>query len=126
MNCIELNPSNNFDHWDPKKVRDLNSTKTTELINQELLFENQVVKVWEVRLLPQETLPFRIQKFDFCLISRTRGSAVSHQPNGAIQFIQFKKGDTHFSMNSDETKQVVGDLENVSTGLLIFTVIEFK
>ena len=124
MECVEINPSGNFDAWEPSKLSELRKNEICDLLGQKLLFENTNLRVWEVVLLPNERLPFRKSNMDCCWVSMTAGLAISRSDNGKINLIRFAKGDSSFW--ESENDHTIFDLENIGEKLLLFHIMEFK
>ena len=60
---MELNPAGNFDPWEQEKIDELLHQKIKESLTDKLVFENESVKLWDLRLLPGERLDFRRHNF---------------------------------------------------------------
>ncbi len=124
MKCVELNPSGNFDPWDPSKLLELQRKKIDDRLGQKLLFENDRIKVWEIVLFPGERLPFRKISGNYNLMSMTEGIAISRYANGKITLVRIKRGDSMF-MNH-EGQEVIYDFENIGENILLLHAMEFK
>ncbi len=124
MKCIELNPSGNFDSWEPSKLLELQRNKIDGRLGQKLLFENDTIKVWEVVLLPGERLPFRKISGNYNFMSMTEGIAISRYANGKITLVRIKKGDSMFI--NHEGQEVIYDFENIGENILFLHAMEFK
>ncbi len=124
MECIEINAEGNFDTWESDKLLELQKNQIGECLGQNLLFENDNVRVWEVILMPRERLPFRKSNTDCCWVSLTKGLAISRLANGRITLIRLKKGDSTFWQS--ENDHTIFDIENIGENLLLFHISEFK
>ena len=51
----------------------------SEDVGTKLLFENERVRVWDLRLAPGESLPAHVHRLDFCFIV-VQGGALRHVP----------------------------------------------
>lgn len=124
MKCVELNPSGNFEPWDPSKLLELQRKKIDDRLGQKLLFENDTIKVWEVILFPGERLPFRKISGNYNVTSLTEGLAVSRNANGKISLVRIKKGDSMFIEH--EGQEAIYDFENIGENILFLHAMEFK
>lgn len=124
MKCVELNPAGNFDSWEPSKLRELTRNNIGDSLGQNLLFENQNIKVWEVVLFPGERLPFRKISHNYTFASMSDGTAVSRYANGKISLLRIKKGNSVFLRH--EGSPSISDFENIGENILFLHVMEFK
>ena len=124
MKCVELNPSGNFDSWEPSKILELQRKKIDDRLGQKLLFENDKIKVWEVVLFPGERLPFRKINGNYSFTSMTEGLAISRYATGKINLVRIKKGDSMFIKH--EGQAAIYDFENIGENILFLHVMEFK
>ncbi|MGB7395558.1 MAG: hypothetical protein WA913_14305 [Pricia sp.] len=124
MKCVELNSKGNFDTWKPSKVEELRSMKIRECLGQKLLFENDLIRVWEAVLFPGERLPFRKVTGDFSFTSITEGLAISRCADGTITLVRINKGDSTFIKSAG--RELIHDLENIGENILFLHAMEFK
>ncbi|MGB5434295.1 MAG: hypothetical protein WBM98_00280 [Maribacter sp.] len=124
MNSLEINASGNFESWSPSKIRELKENKISNDLGQNLLFENENLRIWEVVLLPNERLPFRKINMDYSWVSLTTGMAISRYADGKILLMRIEKGDSAFL--SCKEKTYIYDLENKGDDILFFHLTEFK
>lgn len=124
MKCVELNPEGNFDPWDPEKIEELNKKDISKSLGQDLLFENDEIRLWDITLWPNERLPFRIQNSAYSWTCLTNGLAISRHYTGKISLLRFAKGDTAYAELSEP--DAVRDLENIGEGILKISVVEYK
>jgi hypothetical protein len=124
MNYLEINASGNFETWNPSKIKELKENKISNDLGQNLVFENENVRIWEVVLLPNERLPFRKINLDYSWVSLTTGLAISRYADGKIILMRIEKGDSAFLKCKE--KAYVYDLENKGEDILFFHLTEFK
>lgn len=124
MKCIELNPAGSFDTWDPAKLEELKQKQIGEALGQNLLFENENIRVWKVVLFPGDRLPFRKINRNYSFVSMIEGLALTRCDNGKITMLRLKKGDTGF-MPLEGTESI-HDLENIGENILFLHAMEFK
>lgn len=124
MNSLEINASGNFESWSPSKIKELKDKKISHNLGQNLLFENENIRLWEVVLLPNERLPFRKINMDYSWVALTTGLAISRYADGKIILIRIEKGDSAFLKCKEET--YIYDLENKGNDILFFHLTEFK
>ncbi|MFS4467610.1 hypothetical protein [Maribacter sp. 2210JD10-5] len=122
MKCAELNKAGNFDTWQTSKLEELKTDRISDTVSDNLIFENNLVKLWMIFLLPQERLPFRKKRGSFSWTCLTGGLAISRYANGKISLLSFDKGDTSYLDLEDEG--LISDLENIGEHPLEITVVE--
>jgi hypothetical protein len=124
MNSLEINASGNFESWSPCKIHELKENKISKDLGQNLLFENENIRLWEIVLLPNERLPFRKINMDYSWVSLTTGMAISRYADGKIILMRIEKGDSAFLKCKEKTYTY--DLENKGSDILFFHLTEFK
>ena len=124
MNYLEINASGNFETWNPSFLKELKENNISNDLGQNLLFENENVRIWEVVLLPNERLPFRKIELDYSWVSLTSGLAISRYADGKIILMRIEKGDSSFLKCNDKTH--INDLENKGSEILFLHLTEFK
>ena len=124
MNYLEINPAGNFETWNPSFIKELKENKISNDLGQNLLFENENVRIWEVILLPNERLPFRKINLDYSWVSLTSGLAISRYADGKIILMRIEKGDSSFLKCKE--KKFINDLENKGSEILFLHLTEFK
>ncbi|QLG44209.1 hypothetical protein [Costertonia aggregata] len=124
MKCVELNPTGHFDPWEPEKISELKANDLNRGMGNDLMFENETVKLWGICLRPYERLPFRKQKGQFSWTCVTGGLAISRYSDGKICLLRFEKGDVaYWNLENDE---LISDLENIGEDVLRITILEHK
>lgn len=124
MKYMEISPPGNFDSWSPLKLEELKSEKISSNLGNELLFENENVRIWQVFLLPNERLPYRKINLDHCWVAITNSMAISRFADGKIILMHMNKGDSNFLDSIG--KNIICDLENIGEDTLIIQMTEFK
>lgn len=104
---------------------ELDEVLGNENIGTTLWFENDHVKVWEVRLEPGQRAPFHNHHRTYFWTCIDPGSGFQRFPDGTAQAFDFKLGETVFStITSDDP--MLHDLENTDDHLVRFVAIELK
>ena len=124
MNCLELNPSNDFTKWEDQYIKELHSLEFKESLGNLLLFEDDTIKLWNLKLNKGERMPFVRHNKDYSWISESDAILKTRWGNGRISLIRVGKGDTEFFENSE--KNVINDLENLGNNPVVFKVLEYK
>ena len=88
-----------------------------------LLFENDLVRVWEVRIEPSERCPFHAHAFPYFWTCVAGGLGRQRSPNGTLMIRRYFDGDTQFSTHS-VGDPLIHDLENVGDTVLRFVTVE--
>jgi hypothetical protein len=87
------------------------------------LFENDQVRVWDVRLAPGERTPFHAHTVRYFWTCVDQGVGRQRYADGAMKVLRYATGDTHYSEHSLEAP-MLHDLENVGTTPLRFVTVE--
>jgi len=124
MNCLELNPAHDFTKWEDKYVKELHMTEFNESLGNLLLFEDETIRLWNLRLGAGERIPFLRHNKNYSWISETNAVLKSRFGNGRISLIRINEGDTEYFENSG--KNFINDLENLGDTPVIFKVLEYK
>ncbi|WP_431121363.1 hypothetical protein [Flagellimonas flava] len=124
MQCVELNPVGNFDPWDQKMIDELLHNDVKESLGDRLVFENETVKLWDIRLEPGERLPFRKHNANYNWVCVTGGLALTRHGNGKISMVKLEPGDTEYW--EFRGKNYTNDLENIGDRTIAINVLEYK
>lgn len=124
VKCVELNRKGNFDRWDPEKLEELKTLDANRSSLNYDLFQDEHVKLSIIILDAYERAPFRVLHHSFDLICLTGGAAITRFSHGGISLVMFEKGE-HIHQDI-YGKTMVNDLQNVSNGLFILGIIEYK
>ena len=124
MQFVELNPVGNFDPWEQEKIDELLHQEIKESLSNRLVFENEVIKLWDLKLLPGERLNFRRHNTNYGWVCTTGGLVITRYGNGKIDMIKLNPGDTEYFENRG--KNYVNDLENIGEDTLVINILEYK
>ena len=124
MQCVELNPAGNFDPWEQEKIDELLHQKIKESLTDQLVFENESVKLWDLRLLPGERLDFRRHNTNYGWVCTTGGLVITRYGNGKIDMIKLNQGDADYFENRG--KNYINDLENIGEYAIVINILEYK
>lgn len=124
MQFVELNPMGNFDPWEQEKIDELLHQEIKESLSNRLVFEDETIKLWDLRLLPGERLNFRRHNTNYGWVCTTGGLLITRYGNGKIDMIKLNPGDTEYFENIG--KNYVNDLENIGEDLVVINILEYK
>ncbi len=124
MECTELNPAKNFKNWEPNYINELRSLQFKEHLGNKLLFEDDSIKLWNLKLDHGERMPFLKHDKNFSWIAENDAILKSRFGNGRIALIKIKQGDTEYFEHSH--KDYINDLENLSKNPVVFKILEYK
>ncbi len=124
MNCTELNPANNFSTWEPNHLHELHSLAYKNQLGNTLLFEDDSIILWNLKLNQGERMPFLKHNKNFSWIAENDAVLKSRFGNGRISLIKISKGDTDYFEHRD--KNYINDLENLSKTPIVFKILEYK
>ncbi len=124
MDCLELNPPYDFTKWESEYIKELHSLEFKENLGNLLLFEDDTIKLWNLKLDKGERMPFVKHNKDYSWISENDAILKSRWGNGRISLIRINQGDTEFFEN--DTKNYINDLENLGNHPIVFKILEYK
>lgn len=125
MKILELCPSGSFDSWAPVKLREFREAQIYDsFAGGTLLFENDLLKLWEIQLYPGERLPFSRKNTNYLWTCVSGGQTVSYCHDGSINFYVFEKGESRFFNFRD--KGHVSDVQNTGENTILIHIIEYK
>lgn len=90
-----------------------------------LWFENDRLRVYEVRLEPGERGPFHIHDQTYFWTVVEPGRGLQHFADGSYVVRDYRLGETKFLVHSAQ-RILVHDLENVGTTTLRFVTVELR
>lgn len=90
-----------------------------------LWFENECVRVFEVRLEPGERGPFHIHDRTYFWTVVEPGRGLQHLADGTYMVRDYRMGETKYLVHSAD-KALIHDLENVGTTTLRFVTVELR
>jgi beta-alanine degradation protein BauB len=112
--------------FDPSTFADeLASAADNRDIGTTLWFENDHVRVWEVRLEPGQRAPFHSHSQTYFWTCIDPGKGFQRFPDGTAEAFNFTLGETVFHEISADNP-MLHDLENSDDHLLRFVAIELK
>lgn len=108
--------------FDPSEYADELSKASANLGNT-LWFENDRIRVWEVRLEPDERGPFNahITKYFWTVVDAGRG--LQRSADGSFVIRDYALGETRYLESTPESP-LIHDLENVGKTVLRFVTVE--
>lgn len=124
MDCLELNPAHDFTQWEEHYIKELHALEFTENLGNMLLFEDNSVRLWNLRLDQGQRMPFLRHNKNYSWISETGALLKSRFGNGRISLIRIEKGDTEYFEHSE--KNYINDLENLGKTPAVFKILEYK
>ncbi|MGZ4133454.1 MAG: hydantoinase/oxoprolinase family protein, partial [Actinomycetota bacterium] len=92
-------------------------------VGTSLWFENERVRVWEVRLEPGERGPFHAHTRPYLWTCVEPGLGKQRSPDGTVKVRRYAPGETQFSEHSAESP-MLHDLENAGETTLRFVTVE--
>jgi mannose-6-phosphate isomerase-like protein (cupin superfamily) len=102
---------------------ELAEAPTNLAVGSALLYENDQVKVWEVRLAPGERGPFHAHTHDYFWTVVDAGVGKQRLADGSYMVRDYDVGQTQFSTHS-AADPLIHDLENVGDTELRFITVE--
>jgi hypothetical protein len=110
--------------WPAGMQADFAANGSNPLVGTKLLSMDERVRVWEIRLKPQERIGFHRHVLDYFWTAVTPGKALSRQGDGSTVEAAYTAGQTkHHIYGASEYK--IHDLENIGATELVFTTVEF-
>jgi hypothetical protein len=104
---------------------ELERAPTNHDIGTTLWFENEHVRVWEVRLEPGQRAPFHSHGQTYFWTCIDPGAGFQRFPDGTAQAFDFELGETVFNKIT-AGDPMIHDLENTDEKLVRFVAIELK
>lgn len=92
-------------------------------VGTQLWFENDRIRVWEVRLRPGERTPFHAHTRRYFWTVVDGGVGRQRTADGKVIVREYHTGDTSYSEHTPDQPQV-HDLENAGHGQLRFVTVE--
>lgn len=104
---------------------ELDAARANGNVGTTLWFENEHVRVWEVRLEPGLRVPFHSHSQTYFWTCIDPGKGFQRFPDGTAETFDFELGETVFNeIESDDP--MIHDLENRDDRLVRFVAIELK
>ncbi|MFM8998479.1 MAG: hypothetical protein ACKOKE_00045 [Actinomycetota bacterium] len=104
-------------------VDELDGAPENLAVGTRLWFENDRVRVWEVRLEPGERAPFHAHTRPYFWTCVAPGRALQRLADGSIRLRTYDLGETMFFDHSPDAPHL-HDLENAGDTTLRFTTVE--
>ncbi len=124
MKCVELNRIGDYNHWEISKLEELKKNLVSNFLEDELIFENDLANVWELKLEPQERLPFKRINTNYYFVALINILAITRCSNAAIRLINLNKGKSYSIESKNEN--MIYDIENIGNKTLHMYVVELK
>jgi mannose-6-phosphate isomerase-like protein (cupin superfamily) len=125
-NASELASEHDVGRFDPSEFSDeLAAAPSNHDLGTSLWFENDHVRVFEVRLEPGERGPFHVHDRTYFWTVVEPGRGLQRSPDGTFVVRDYVVGETRYLVHSPEDR-LVHDLENVGTSRLRFVTVELK
>lgn len=111
-------------HFDPAEfAAELAAAPANLAVGTTLWFENDRIKVWEVKLAPGERGPFHAHTRNYFWTVVEGGRGLQRLGDGTLAVRDYAVGDTSFLEHTPETA-LIHDLENVGDTVLRFVTVE--
>jgi hypothetical protein len=104
-------------------ARELEAAPGNLRVGTSMWFENERVRVWEVRLAPGERAPFHAHTRPYFWTCVEAGVGRQRSPDGVLRVRGYALGQTRFSEHSP-TAPMIHDLENAGDTTLRFVTVE--
>jgi hypothetical protein len=104
---------------------ELDEAQANRDIGTTVWFENEHVRVWEVRLEPGQRAPFHSHGQTYFWTCIDAGKGFQRYPDGTAETFDFKLGETMFNEISAHDP-MIHDLENIDDHPVRFVAIELK
>lgn len=112
--------------FDPAEYRDeLAAAPANHEIGTALLFENDAVRIFEIRLSPGQRGAFHVHDRDYFWTVVADGRGKQRLADGTWAIRRYRSGDTKFLHHTPE-QALVHDLENIGDSELRFVTVELK
>jgi len=92
-------------------------------VGTRLWFQNDRIKVWEIRLAPGERGPFHAHKQRYFWTVVEAGTGRQRSPDGTFMVRRYELGDTQY-LELSPADPMIHDLENVGDSTLRFVTVE--
>jgi len=110
--------------FDPAEFEDELAVAAANLeVGTRLWFQNERIKVWEVRLAPGERGPFHAHTHRYFWTVVEPGTGRQRSPDGSYKVRRYQVGDTRYSKHSP-ADPMIHDLENAGDTTLRFVTVE--
>lgn len=103
--------------------QELDGAPSNLAVGTRMWFENEAIRVWEIRLNPGDRSPFHAHTHRYFWTVVDGGIARQHMPDGTVFTHEYHVGDTEYSVYSPQNPGI-HDLENVGDTVMRFTTVE--
>lgn len=114
-----------YEGWTEEIKEEFKRNEFNGRVGTKLVFENDRVRVWEIRLSPGERLPPHRHVIDYFWTAVTPGRFLQRTYDGTSYESNYDAGLTHY-YDVGKGEWAWHDLENVGDTEMIFTTVEFK
>jgi hypothetical protein len=114
-----------FAGWSPGLVEEFRVNAHNYQVGGRLLMETERVKVWEIRLAPDERLPAHRHVLDYFWTALTDGSSEQHTDDGTTRRVSYRAGETR-SFEFAPGEYLLHDLHNTGSAELAFITVELR
>jgi hypothetical protein len=112
--------------FDPEEFAgELEAAPHNHAVGTSLWFENEHIKVYELRLDPGERAPFHIHDTTYFWTVVDAGRGLQRSPDGTSTTHGYALGETAYRVPT-ESDPLIHDLENVGDTALRFVTVELK
>jgi len=106
-------------------AEELAAAAANHQVGTRIQFENDHVRVWEIRLEPGERAAFHIHDQTYFWTVVDPGRGLQRFPDGTYVVRDYGPGETRYLVQSPENA-MVHDLENVGEATMRFVTVELK
>lgn len=103
---------------------ELEAAPTNFQVGTKLLFENERLRVWELRLEAGERLPFHHHRTPYFWVCHEGSRGIQRFPDGRMLYIDFSPHDVDFLDEERLETEAIHDLENTGDTPCRFTTFE--
>ncbi len=101
----------------------MTESESLHLVGNQVLFEDEQVRIWEIEVAPGETLPLHHHGLDYVTVSLTEADLEAHEADGTVRRNHRVPGDVQVTTVGDGQRH---ELRNVGTTVYRNRLIEFK
>jgi beta-alanine degradation protein BauB len=100
--------------------------RSNDRIGTELHLETDGMRIWHLRLMPGQRIPYHRHDRPYFWSVTTDGKGRSHFDDGRIVDIDYKKGESKYFNDLSPENMFVHDLTNIGDAELVFVTVEFN
>jgi beta-alanine degradation protein BauB len=126
MAAFIINEMGNWDFWTEELKKELANSLDNTTVGEDIVFENDLIKVWTIHLLAGNSLPFHKHSKKYLWTALSEGKSISYYNDGSVSETTYTINDTKYFDDLSETNCFIHNLINTGTTTLIFSTIEFK